>query len=88
MKYENRFGLPEPIPAHLWVRRALVSLFVFALSVSGVVVAGIAYAYGAELVGTSLPLLLAGWVASIGVAFSLPFLVVRMVSAGVVALEQ
>lgn len=87
MKYETRFGSAEPISARSVMRRGLELLFVIALVAGGVLSASIAYVYGAESVKASVPLLLVGWVASIGVAFALPFLVVRAVSATLAALR-
>ncbi|WP_458208319.1 hypothetical protein [Haladaptatus sp. NG-SE-30] len=81
MNYEHELGLSTAIPTHLTVLGALRFLVTVVLGVSGVVAAGIAYSYGIELVGTSVPILLAGWVMSIGVALALPFLVVRLMSA-------
>jgi hypothetical protein len=79
MKYEIGLGLAEPSSSRSAVRWALELLLALAASV--------AYVYGAELVGSSVPLLLASWVASIGAAFALPFLVVRAVSATLAALR-
>ena len=87
MKYETNLRLPEPTPVRSAARRALSTLLVVALAVGGVVAVSIGYVYGAELVETNLPVLLVGWVASIGVAVALPFLVVRAVSRLLTALE-
>lgn len=78
MKYETNL-FHERIPLFHAVRRVLTIVLALAASLSAVTVAGLLYIYGLELVGTNVALMLVGWVASIGVAVMLPFLVVRIV---------
>lgn len=85
MKYETTTGLAEPTPGYGIVRRALATLLILALGVASALAVGTAFVYGAELAGVGVPILLLGWAASIGVAFALPFLVVRLVTAALTA---
>ncbi|WP_266078875.1 hypothetical protein [Haladaptatus caseinilyticus] len=87
MKYETN-SLPERTPTLDAVRRALVVLLALALGGSAVVVIAFAYIYGAELLGGNLAVILVCWVASIGIAVMLPFLVVRTVSRILQKLES
>ncbi len=86
MQYETNSGLSEPISARSAVRRGLSALLVVSLVLGSVAASSVVYVYGAQLVATSLPAMLVGWVASIGVAVALPFLVVRAVSELLTAL--
>ncbi|WP_049969525.1 hypothetical protein [Haladaptatus cibarius] len=79
MKYETT-TLPKRIPTFDAIRRMLVALCTLALAVGAVVLTGLAYIYGAELLGGNLAVMLLGWVAGIGIAVLAPFLVVRIVA--------
>lgn len=85
MKYETNSGFTEPIPAYDVVRRALATLVVLAAGIASALAVGIAFVYGAELAGGSLAVVFVGWAAGIGIALTLPFVVVRVVSAAFAA---
>ncbi len=85
MKYEAIPGLAEPTPGNDIVRRALATLLILAVGVASALAVGTAFVYGVEAVGANVPVILVGWAASIGIAFALPFLVVRVVTAALTA---
>ncbi|SIR48691.1 hypothetical protein SAMN05421858_2459 [Haladaptatus litoreus] len=80
MKYETT-TLPKRLPTFDAIRRILAALCILTLAVGAVAAVGLAYIYGVELLGGDLAVLLAGWVAGIGIAVLAPFLVVRIVTA-------
>ncbi|MFC7082236.1 hypothetical protein [Halorussus caseinilyticus] len=56
--------------------------------VASALLTGAAFATVADLVPTTIPTLLAGWVAAVGVTFALPLLAVRSVVALLERVEQ
>ncbi|GAA0225643.1 hypothetical protein ACFFQF_10395 [Haladaptatus pallidirubidus] len=86
MKYETT-TLPKRIPTLDAIRRILILLVTLALAVGAVVAIGLASIYGVELLGGGLVVMLAGWVAGIGIAVLAPFLVVRVATAILTALR-
>jgi hypothetical protein len=87
MKYEATHGLAEPTPGYDIVRRALATLLVLAVGIASALAVSIAFVYSMELLGAAVPVMLLGWAASIGIAFALPFLVVRVVTAALTAVR-
>jgi len=90
MKYPTRLRRAAPTARTRYGRRtasALVGVAVpitAALSlVASALVVGAAFVVAAELVPTTVPTLLAGWAAAIGLTFALPLVVVRAVVAAV-----
>jgi hypothetical protein len=85
MKYEAPNGLAEPTPGYDIVRRAPAALLILAVGIASALAVGTAFVYGVEALGATVPVMLLGWAASIGIVFALPFLVVRVVTAALTA---